>query len=70
MRQLSLSETPPLPRMSTLVSAPVIASNPVAYTITSSACSRSEVRTPVSVISAIGVRRRLTRCTFSRLYVS
>ena len=53
--------------MSIAVSAPVIASKPVAYTIASNSYSRSVVRMPRSVISTMGVRRRLTSGTFSRL---
>ena len=66
----SFSETPARPRMSISVSAPVIASKPVANTILSSWYSAIEVRRPELVISSMGVARTSTRVTFSRLNVS
>src|SRR3954468_1715048 len=52
---VSLSDNPSQPRMSTLVNAPVIASNPVAYTMASNSYSCSELRMPFSVTSTSGV---------------
>ena len=51
-----------------LSSEPVIASKPVANTMTSSSCSAPDwSRMPVSVISAIGSERTSTSATLSRL---
>ena len=47
-----------------------MASKPVAKTMTSKGVSPAEVRTPVSVMVSIGVSRRSTRLTLSRLKVS
>jgi len=64
------SVAPPVPRTPSLVSAPVRASNPVAYTITSSSCSDEAVLMPRTVIASIGSARRSTSRTFGRLNVS
>ena len=47
-----------------------MASNPVAKTMTSKGMSSAVVRTPVPVIVSIGVSRRSTSLTLSRLKVS
>ena len=49
---------------------PVIASKPIAKTITSSSYSASAVRIPRGVIPSIGERRMSTRWTFPRLKTS
>ena len=61
---------PSRPEMPILNSVPVIASNPVAYTMASTSYSASAVRTPVGVISSIGGVRTSTSVTLSRLNVS
>jgi hypothetical protein len=53
-----------------LHNVPVIASKPVAKTMLSKAYSASDVRSPLEVISSIGVARRSTSATFSRLNVA
>jgi hypothetical protein len=69
-RHACFSESPFRPRMSICSSGPLIASKPVAKTMTSSSCSASLVLTPLGVMPVIGVARRSTSETFSRLNVS
>jgi hypothetical protein len=66
----SASVTPPRPRRSISRSAPVIASKPMAKTMTSSSYSASAVRMPRGVTSWIGAVRTSTSSTLSRLYVT
>ena len=66
----SFNVTPSRPAMSTATMAPVIASNPVAYTMASNSKSSADVRMPDSVTDSIGVARRSTSRTCGRLYVA
>ncbi len=68
--QASFSRAPPLPRMSILSSAPVMASKPIAKTMASTSYSRTAVFTPAGVIRSIGSSVRSTRLTLSRLKVA
>jgi hypothetical protein len=53
--------------MSILAKAPVMASNPVANTMTSRSWSPAAVRMPVGVIASMGAERMSTSVTSSRL---
>jgi len=55
--------------MSMLRRAPVIASKPVAKTMSSTAYSPPPARTPFGVIASIGLVRTSTSVTLSRLNV-
>ncbi|MNL23018.1 hypothetical protein D3C87_1443850 [compost metagenome] len=68
--QFSLIETPPFPRMSIMVNAPVRASNPDAAMMTSSSTSFPPTTTPRSVKRSIGASRTSMACTLGRLKVS
>src|SRR6476646_1472141 len=68
--QCCFRETPALPRISMLLRAPVMASKPVAHTMLSSAYSAFAVRTPVQVISRIGVDLASISVTLARLNVA
>ena len=63
----SLSETPSRPVMSTATTGPVMASNPVAYTMASNSKDSSVVSIPDSVMETIGCLRRSTSRTWGRL---